>query len=77
MAHLDLIAAPAVHAQRLDFGDVGAELAVQSGASHAEEDAQLSRSVWTDTEGRTALTLQLAQPAKSQRGILEETKCSM
>jgi hypothetical protein len=51
MAHLDLIAAPAVHAQRLDFGDVGAELAVQSGASHAEEYAQLLGSVWTDANG--------------------------
>src|SRR5437868_2577054 len=43
MAYLDLLVGPAVHAQRLDLGDVGAQLAVDGGAPHAEEDAQLSR----------------------------------
>jgi hypothetical protein len=40
-AHLDLLVGPAVHAQRLDLGYVGAQLAVDRSAPHAEEDAQL------------------------------------
>lgn len=39
--YLDLVAAPAVHTQRLDLGDVGAELAVQRSTSYAQEYAQL------------------------------------
>ena len=40
--YLNLLIAPAIHTQRLDFGHVRANLAVEGGASYAEEYAQLS-----------------------------------
>ena len=33
--YINLLIGPAVHAQRFDFGNVGTELAVERGASHA------------------------------------------
>lgn len=39
--YLDLVAAPTVHTQGLDLGDMGAELAVQRSTSYAEEYTQL------------------------------------
>ena len=39
--YVDLIIGPPVHTQGLDLGYVGAQLAVDRGASHAQENAQL------------------------------------
>lgn len=39
--YLDLFVGPAIHTQRLDLGDVGAQLPVDRSAPHAEKDAQL------------------------------------
>lgn len=39
--YIDLLVGPAVHAQRLHLGHVGAQFAVDGGASHAQEDTQL------------------------------------
>lgn len=41
VSYIDLRIIPLVHAQRLDLGDVGAQLAMQGCAAHAQEDAQL------------------------------------
>ena len=41
VSYINLGVVPLVHAQRLDFGDVRAQLAMQGCASHAQEDAQL------------------------------------
>lgn len=38
-AYVDLVAGPGVHGYGFDFGDVGAEFAVEGGASDAEEDS--------------------------------------
>lgn len=38
---IDLIVAPAIHAQRLYFGDMCSHLPVQRGATHAEKYTQL------------------------------------
>lgn len=40
-AYVDLFVCPAVHTERLDFGNMGAELPVDGRTSHAEEYAQL------------------------------------
>lgn len=40
-AYLDLLVGPAVHAERLNLGDMCAEFTVDRRASHAQEDAQL------------------------------------
>src|SRR4051794_7324598 len=40
--YIDLLVGPAIHTQRLHLGHVGAQLAVDGGASHAQEDAQLN-----------------------------------
>jgi hypothetical protein len=42
MTNLDLFVGPAIHTQRLDLGHVGAQLAVDGGAPHAQKDPQLS-----------------------------------
>lgn len=41
-SYIDLSGIPLVHAQRLDFGNVCTQLAMQRGAAHAQEDADLS-----------------------------------
>ena len=33
--YINLLIGPAIHAQRFDLGDVGTELAMERGASHA------------------------------------------
>ena len=70
LSYIDLGIVPLVHAQRLDFGDMCSQLAVQGCASHAQEDAQLGRvsvSVFLGRVGRVKVvgghTLQLAHPA--------------
>lgn len=40
-AYVDLFVHPAIHAEGLDFGDVGAELPVDGCTSHTEKNAQL------------------------------------
>ena len=40
-SHIDLLIRPAIHAQGFHLRNVSAEFAVQRGASHAQEDAQL------------------------------------
>lgn len=37
---IDVRIVPLIHAQGLDLGDVGAQLAMDGGASHAQKDAQ-------------------------------------
>ena len=38
-SYIDLFVCPAIHAERFDLGDVGAELPVDGSTSHAEENA--------------------------------------
>lgn len=40
--YFDLLQCPCIHAQTLDFGDVGAQFAMQCSATHAKKDAQLN-----------------------------------
>lgn len=39
--HINLIRGPTVHSQRLNLGDMGAQLAMQRGAPHTQEDSHL------------------------------------
>lgn len=60
--YIDLLVGPAVHAQRLHLGHVGAQLAVDGGASHAQENAQLQTTM-----------LALGQHSASSAGACKNT----
>lgn len=40
--YVDLLVCPAIHAERLDLGDVCAQLSMDRSTAHAEKDAQLN-----------------------------------
>lgn len=70
-AYIDLLVGPAVHTQRLDFGDVRAKLSVDGGAPHAKKDAELHEPWLADSSG-TPATVRVT--GRKRRGLEATTR---
>lgn len=76
--YVDLGRVPLVHAQRFDFRNVGAQLAVQGCTAHAQEDADLDRVSQCPWGERlpNSRTLQLAHPMHCQSVDVKAGSCT-